>query len=70
MIVKDEAHTLSRTLLAVKPFIDRYYILDTGSTDGTPEVIKRVLAPLKGKVFHVYIPLFLLSALKLSAFST
>lgn len=41
MIVKDEAHTLPATLLAVKPFIDVYYILDTGSTDGTPDAIRR-----------------------------
>ena len=29
---QDEAHTLPNTLLAIKPFIDYYYILDTGST--------------------------------------
>lgn len=29
---QDEAHTLPNTLLAIKPFLDYYYILDTGST--------------------------------------
>src|SRR5262245_19991962 len=45
MMVKDEAHTLPATLLPLRPFIDYYYILDTGSTDGTPDVIRRILGP-------------------------
>lgn len=53
MIVKDEAHTISSTLKAVKPFIDRFYILDTGSTDGTQKVISEVLSPVPGNIFNV-----------------
>ena len=40
MITLNEAATIDRTLASVKPFIDRYTILDTGSTDGTTERIK------------------------------
>jgi hypothetical protein len=53
MIVKDEAHTLAQTLMSVKAFVDRYYILDTGSTDGTPELIGQVMEGISGSVFHV-----------------
>jgi tetratricopeptide (TPR) repeat protein len=43
MIVKDEAHTLPRTLMPLRQYIDYYYILDTGSTDGTLQAIRDAL---------------------------
>lgn len=43
MMVKDEAHTIARTLQSAKPWIDRWCILDTGSTDGTQQVIRDVM---------------------------
>ena len=39
-IVKDESHIVKECLESMLPFIDRYDITDTGSTDGTPEIIK------------------------------
>jgi glycosyltransferase involved in cell wall biosynthesis len=39
MIVKDEEAVLRRCLDTVWPFVDAYCILDTGSTDGTQEVV-------------------------------
>lgn len=39
-IVKNEQHTLARTLLSVAPLVDSYCVLDTGSTDGTPELVR------------------------------
>jgi Glycosyl transferase family 2 len=48
MIVKDEEATLARTLESAKPFLDRWVILDTGSTDGTREVIRRTLEGVPG----------------------
>ena len=40
MIVKDEEHCIERCLESVAPFIDRYDISDTGSSDSTKEKIK------------------------------
>src|ERR1700683_3215932 len=39
MIVKDEAHVIERCLESVKPLVDYVLIEDTGSTDGTQELI-------------------------------
>lgn len=46
MIVKNEAHVLEGLLRSVAPLIDTWTIVDTGSTDGTPELIERVMAEL------------------------
>ena len=43
MIVKDESHVITRCLNSVKPLIDYVLIVDTGSTDGTQDVIKNWL---------------------------
>ena len=40
MIVKNESHIITECLQSMLPYIDRYDITDTGSTDGTPELIK------------------------------
>src|SRR6185369_12483437 len=40
MMVKDEAANLRKTLDSCAPFIDRFTILDTGSTDGTQDVVR------------------------------
>ncbi|MEO6688159.1 MAG: class I SAM-dependent methyltransferase [Dokdonella sp.] len=40
MIVKNEAAIIERCLAAVVPYIDCYVICDTGSTDGTVELIR------------------------------
>ena len=40
MIVKDEAHVIRRCLDSVRPFIARWVIVDTGSTDGTQALIR------------------------------
>jgi len=50
MIVKDEARTLARTLRSVKPFIDRWVIVDTGSTDDTRDLVRRELAGVPGDI--------------------
>lgn len=50
MMVKDEAHTIARTLRSARPWIDRWCILDTGSTDGTPAIIERELDGVAGAV--------------------
>lgn len=50
MIVKNEAHVIERCIASVRPIIDAYLIVDTGSDDGTQEVIRRALADLPGEV--------------------
>jgi hypothetical protein len=48
MIVKNEAHVIERCLESVRPLIDHWVIVDTGSTDGTQELIRATLADLPG----------------------
>jgi hypothetical protein len=50
MIVKNEAHVVRRCLDSVKPFIDTWVIVDTGSTDGTQGVIEAHLEGLPGEL--------------------
>jgi glycosyltransferase involved in cell wall biosynthesis len=40
MIVRNEAHIVHEVLEAVAPYISTWVIVDTGSDDGTPEVIR------------------------------
>ena len=48
MIVKNEAHGIERTLASVRPYIDRWCILDTGSTDGTQGAVRAALRGVPG----------------------
>jgi hypothetical protein len=50
MMVRDEEAILRETLEAVKPLIDRWAILDTGSTDQTPMIIEQVLGDVPGRL--------------------
>ena len=53
MIVKNEAHILHESLRKVRPLIDTYCIVDTGSTDNTLDVIRDVCQDL-GLEGHVH----------------
>lgn len=44
MIVKNESHIIHESLQSMLPYIDRYDISDTGSTDNTKEIIKEFFA--------------------------
>ena len=46
MIVKDETHIIEQCLKSMAKYIDRYDITDTGSTDGTQDLIKKTMEDL------------------------
>lgn len=50
MIVKDEAHVVRTCLDSVRPFIDWWVVADTGSTDGTQDVVREALSELPGEL--------------------
>lgn len=52
MIVKNERHVIKRCLDSVKPFIDHWVIVDTGSTDGTQEEIKSFMKEVPGELYE------------------
>ena len=48
MIVKNESKVIERALDSVKDFVNLYFICDTGSTDGTVEVLEKYFPPWTG----------------------
>jgi predicted O-methyltransferase YrrM/tetratricopeptide (TPR) repeat protein len=52
IMVKNAGPLFETVLTENLPFIDRWTILDTGSTDGTQELAKRILAKKKGALYE------------------
>ena len=52
MIVKNESRVIERCLRSAKPFIHSWAMSDTGSTDGTQDIIRRVMADLPGELIE------------------
>ncbi|MEU3094177.1 glycosyltransferase [Streptomyces sp. NPDC006967] len=50
MIVKNEARVIERCLSSVRDLVDTWVISDTGSTDGTQQLIRRALRGLPGEL--------------------
>ena len=44
MIVKNESQVIRRCIDSVKDYISYWVIVDTGSTDGTQDLIKEIMA--------------------------
>lgn len=52
MIVKNESKVIERCLHSVKAIISAWVIVDTGSTDGTQEIIRNYLAGIPGELYE------------------
>lgn len=50
MIVKNEKDVIVRCLSSVKPLIDYWVIVDTGSTDGTQQIIREFMKDIPGEL--------------------
>lgn len=53
MICKNEARVIARCLASVKTHIDSWAIVDTGSTDGTQDIIRKEMEGIPGKLIDL-----------------
>jgi len=51
MIVKNESHVIARCLKSIKPIIDYWVIVDTGSKDDTVSIIQEILKDTPGAIY-------------------
>lgn len=52
MIVKNSGEVLRKCLKSIKPYIDYWTILDTGSLDNTMDIIREEMNGLEGKLYQ------------------
>src|SRR5262249_10843126 len=52
MIVKNESAVIERCLRSVKPFVHAWAISDTGSSDGTQDIVRRFMGDLPGELIE------------------
>jgi tetratricopeptide (TPR) repeat protein len=52
MIVRNEAKVIARCLASIRPFIDAWAIVDTGSTDDTQRIVRESLSDVPGELFE------------------
>lgn len=51
-ILKNEASNIRGVLEAVKPWIDGWTVLDTGSTDNTQDIVREVMGSMPGELYE------------------
>lgn len=61
MIVKNSGNVLRDVLMEIKPYIDHWTILDTGSIDGTQDLIRECLKDVSGNLYEEPFVNFLVS---------
>ncbi len=52
MIVKNEAHVIRRCLDSVQPHVAHWVIVDTGSTDGTQDIVRAHFRDIPGALYE------------------
>lgn len=52
MIVRDEAPVIERCLTSVRSHVGSWLIVDTGSTDGTQDLVRKLMADLPGELIE------------------
>lgn len=52
MIVKNESRVIGRCLTSVRPYVNKFCIVDTGSTDETEKIIRLTLEDIPGEIYH------------------
>ena len=52
MIIKDSDRSIIPVLESVKPYIDNWTILDTGSTDNTKEIVRKCMRGCPGNLYE------------------
>jgi len=52
MIVKNSGEVLRKCLQSIKPYIDYWTILDTGSVDNTMDIVREEMSGLDGKLYQ------------------
>lgn len=53
LMVKDEAEVIDRCLASARPYISSWTVVDTGSTDDTPERVEAALEGIPGKLWRL-----------------
>ena len=50
MLVRNEASVIAQCLASVRPLIDYWVVVDAGSTDGTPDIVRNALSDVPGEL--------------------
>ncbi len=53
MVIKNECKVIQKCLASIKPFIDFWVIVDTGSNDGTQEMVRDALRGVPGELYEL-----------------